>query len=255
MPEILLIFGIYIAKFSKSSPFVTQKNIAMGSSPSFLDPVVLPLLRGKHILDIACGFGRWGCLMRTNFFEWGLSEFPIVDGIDGDKGCVQHCRGLGVYREVKHAIVPTHIPPRSYDTVLASEVIEHVSKDEIIPFLDFCEKTARYRVVITTPNFECIRGGSDSPLGFNELDHHQCYVSQDFLKQRGYSILGAGFNASHVLWMRCILRLMKLLRLNNFSCFLGLSIAIPKLAHTTIAYKVILPFPDKITTHAGFNTD
>ena len=227
----------------------------MGSSPSFLDPVVLPLIRGKHILDVACGFGRWGCLMRTNFFEWGLNEFPIVDGIDGDKECVEHCRELGVYREVKHALLPIPMPPRSYDTVLASEVIEHFSMDEIISFLDHCEKTARYRVIITTPNFVCIRGGSYSPLGFNELDHHQCYVSQDYLKQRGYKILGAGFNASRVLWMKCILRLMKLLRINSYSCFLGLSLNIPALAHTTIAYKVISPFPDKIITHAGFNTD
>jgi ubiquinone/menaquinone biosynthesis C-methylase UbiE len=39
----------------------------VSSSPAFLDPVVLPLVKGTSVLDVACGLGRWGALPQSNF--------------------------------------------------------------------------------------------------------------------------------------------------------------------------------------------
>ena len=92
----------------------------MSSSPSFLDPVVLPLVRGSTILDVACGFGRWGCLLRTNFFEWGLSDPPVVDAVDAFAPNVEYVKRLNVYRNVWQAVLPCPLPRDTYTTILAS---------------------------------------------------------------------------------------------------------------------------------------
>ncbi|NJK90802.1 MAG: class I SAM-dependent methyltransferase [Blastochloris sp.] len=209
----------------------------MGSSPSFLDAAILPLIRGTRILDIGCGWGRWGCLLRTNYFEWGINNFPLVTGMDGDESCVNACKQLGVYDKVYCQMFPCVLKEKSFDTVLASEIIEHLTTDQVHLFLAECEKAARYRVIITTPNFQCIRGGSQGPLGYNELDHHQCFVSQTDLKKRGYTILGAGFSARSYLPARFLARFLKLLGFQDWKALSSLSIAFPKLAHTTIAFK------------------
>ena len=41
----------------------------MGGSPANLDPVVIPLVEGPRILDVGCGFGKWGHLCLTNYWE------------------------------------------------------------------------------------------------------------------------------------------------------------------------------------------
>ena len=48
----------------------------MSSSPSYLDPIILPLIIGESVLDVGCGYGRWGNLIQSNFWEAGLSSPP-----------------------------------------------------------------------------------------------------------------------------------------------------------------------------------
>ena len=55
----------------------------MSSSPSHLDPIILSHIKGTTVLDVGCGYGRWGCLLRTNYWESDLDYPPTVDGIDG----------------------------------------------------------------------------------------------------------------------------------------------------------------------------
>jgi SAM-dependent methyltransferase len=210
----------------------------MGSSPAFLDPVVLPLVRGSKILDVACGFGRWGCLLRSNYFEWGLKTFPEVTGVDGDMACCDYVRKLGVYSDVWQRVFPCELPEKAFDTVLASEIIEHLQTDQIEPFIASLQKAAKLRVIITTPNCECLRGGSETPLGFNELDAHHSYVSIKFFKQHGFTVHGAGFGNRTYLRTRIAAKMMGLLRLSP-QILQGLSYRWPEFSHTLVAYRDI----------------
>jgi len=210
----------------------------MASSPSFLDPVVLPLIRGSEILDVGCGYGRWGCLLHCNHFEWGLEEFPSIIGLDGDLSNCAHARSLGVYKEVWHRTVPCSLPNKHVDTVLASEIIEHLDFAQIDSLLDSLIACARQRVVVTTPNFECYRGGSISPLGFNELDHHLSHVKRDFLTERGFKVVGAGFHGGLTFQGRVLMKCLRIcgLAYTDWWPLNGLSYYWPSLAHTVVAY-------------------
>ncbi|MGK7876175.1 MAG: hypothetical protein AB4426_23625 [Xenococcaceae cyanobacterium] len=55
----------------------------MGSSPTYLDPIIIARLVGETVLDVGCGHGRWGHLIQSNFWEAGLTKPPKVDGLDG----------------------------------------------------------------------------------------------------------------------------------------------------------------------------
>jgi SAM-dependent methyltransferase len=164
----------------------------MSSSWSYLDPVVLPLLVGETVVDAGCGLGRWGALIETNYWEAHLPAPPLVDGFDAFEPNVEHCRKRGAYRHVWVHRLPQPLKGH-WDTVLACELLEHLPPERVEETLDVLERTARRRVIISTPNSHCPQDGSDTIVGFNELDAHVGYVPREQLRRRGYAILGAGF--------------------------------------------------------------
>jgi len=209
----------------------------MSSSPSFLDPVVLPLVRGSCILDVACGFGRWGCLFRTNFFEWGLSDPPVVDAVDAFAPNVEYVKRLNVYRNIWQAVLPCPLPRQTYSTILASEVLEHLPESALEETLKELEAAAMERVIVTTPNWKYLRGGGESFLGHNEFDHHLSFVSPAFLRRRGYQIFGAGFGNPRTFSLKCVVFGLRALGVRDFSLFSSLTKRFASLAHTTVAVK------------------
>ena len=209
----------------------------MSSSPVFLDPVVLPLIRGDNILDVACGYGRWGCLLRTNYFDCGLPKPPVVDALDAFAPNVEYVKKLGVYRDVWQTELPCPLPSEKYTTILASEVLEHLPLEAVGKTLEEFEAAAIQRVVVTTPNWECLREGGETFLGTNKLDHHLSYVSAKYLKQRGYQIYGAGFGNPRTLSVKLFTHSLRLLGVRDFSIFESLSKKWPSLAHTIVAVK------------------
>jgi hypothetical protein len=82
-----------------------------------MDPVVLPLIKGDSVLDAGYGLGRWGALIETNFWEAKLSKPPVVDGFDGFRPNIEHCRKRGAYRRVWSQTMPSD-PDGARDTVL-----------------------------------------------------------------------------------------------------------------------------------------
>ncbi len=204
----------------------------MSSSATFLDPVVIPLIAGESVLDVGCGYGRWGGLIRSNFWEAGLSHPPAVDGFDAFAPNVALSESTGTYRRVWHQQLPSAINGQ-WDTVLASEVIEHVAQDDVAGVLDTLERAARKRVIVTTPNFPYFRGGDETIVGFNEFEAHHAYVSQRDLAARGYMVTGAGFcNPRSVLF-----RGLRKLRVPGRRGLDSLPLAFPALGHTTVAWK------------------
>jgi SAM-dependent methyltransferase len=202
----------------------------MSSSWSYLDPVILPLIAGESVLDVGCGMGRWGALIETNYWEARLNSAPAVDGCDAFEPNVEHCRQRGAYRRVWVQTLPSPLDGR-WDTVLACELIEHIPQVRVAETLDLLEGAAAKRVIVSTPNSALYRGGSDTPLGFNELEAHVSYVPAELLKRRGYRIYGAGFGRYN---SRLALRAARW-RLRR--SLVSLPYRIPAIAETIVAVK------------------
>jgi 2-polyprenyl-3-methyl-5-hydroxy-6-metoxy-1,4-benzoquinol methylase len=185
---------------------------------------------GASVLDVACGYGRWCGLIRSNYWEAGLDSPPAVDGFDAFGPNVELCREHGCYRRVWQQTLPDEIDG-TWDTVLASEFIEHVRPDDVATVVAQLEACARRRIIFSTPNWEYMRGGEETKVGFNAFEAHHSYVPRSFFRERGYRIIGAGFGNPKKLIVKVGHRLGLAPHLHS------LTRAIPPLAELTIAVK------------------
>jgi 2-polyprenyl-3-methyl-5-hydroxy-6-metoxy-1,4-benzoquinol methylase len=164
----------------------------MSSSPSFLDPIILSLIVGETVLDVGSGYGRWGVLLTTNYWESGLQKSPVVDGFDAFQPNIDICYSRNCYRKVWKQIMPSSLEGK-WDTVLACEFIEHIDQNRVDSVVKILEDAAHQRVIFSTPNSPYFRDGCETYGGWNKFEAHLSYVSRNYFSLRGYKIIGAGF--------------------------------------------------------------
>jgi len=154
------------------------------SSSYLLDPFVMTLLveKGKSYLDVACGRGKWGYLIKTSH------KHPnrIIGG-DIDVQSIGYVKFHNVYDEVV-VLDGRYLPFRdkSFDIVLAIEVIEHMKKSEGYKLLDEAERVAKEKVVVPTPLL-------GARYWYSKKEHVSRWAVSDFRK-KGYTVRGVGFS-------------------------------------------------------------
>src|SRR5882672_8196386 len=142
---------------------------------------VIAQLQPEKVLDIGCGFGKYGVLIREYLDVW-------YERLDRDQWRVKlvGIEGWSSYRNPIHdyvysevhmgdarEIVPTL---GNFDLVLIADVIEHVEKDDARTLIDECFKRSPV-VVISTPAEFATQGDI---LG-NPLEvHRSCWQRSDF---------------------------------------------------------------------------
>jgi 2-polyprenyl-3-methyl-5-hydroxy-6-metoxy-1,4-benzoquinol methylase len=179
----------------------------VSSSPLYLDMPVVSLVRGDSVLDVGCGLGKWGVLLRANWYDGQMGGPPHVDGIDAFKPMVDVCASSGTYASVWQQELPASIDGQ-WDTVLASEVIEHIPQGDVDSVLIELERVAKLRVILTTPNWPAFRPGIETSVGYSEHEAHLSYVSRSEFSARGYStqVYGLGAKPLGRIAARCIRR-------------------------------------------------
>jgi SAM-dependent methyltransferase len=103
-------------------PFYDLEYTLTFHSPG-IEPWVLGLLsqvRPRSVLDVGCGLGFWGLVLRGYL---GVSHIVGVD-IDGDK--VEFARKLGVYDEVYVSDIRSFNYADSFDAIVAIESIHGI---------------------------------------------------------------------------------------------------------------------------------
>lgn len=183
----------------------------MGSSPAFLDPVVIPLVEGPRILDVGCGLGKWGYLCMTNYWETFAPQpdhTPEVVGIDGFFPNVQKAIQNGCYRTVIHGLLPLlPFENQSFDSVLLIEIVEHMEAGKDLQLIQEAKRVARRRVILSTPNFPTPRPGHKTMTGYNEMEAHLSFLSRRTLRRLGFRLYGAGLRRGPKEWRRILYRL------------------------------------------------
>jgi 2-polyprenyl-3-methyl-5-hydroxy-6-metoxy-1,4-benzoquinol methylase len=150
----------------------------MGSSPTFLDPIIIPLITGETVLDVACGYGRWCHLIQSNYWEAGLEQPPVIDGLDAFQANVDYCKQQNCYHQIWQQKLPSPLNGR-WNTVLACEMIEHIEQERVEEVVDILESVANKRIIFSTPNWPAFRPGEDTIVGYNDYEAHLSYVSHN----------------------------------------------------------------------------
>ncbi|KKQ98124.1 MAG: hypothetical protein UT23_C0005G0047 [Candidatus Woesebacteria bacterium GW2011_GWA1_39_12] len=154
---------------------------------SFLSSFTPSDLSNKTIVDIGCGKGLNGFLIRTTR---DLSGSKMI-GIDINENYLNFCKVHNIYDKLYKRKVPKiPIRDKSVDFLLCTEVIEHMTKKQGNELLNEVDRVTRGRALITTPNvFFQTHPGED------EDSHKSLWTSNDFRK-RGYKSYGIGLRTT-----------------------------------------------------------
>lgn len=144
----------------------------------------LPADRSVSIIDLGCGQGTLIHFLRQ-------AGFGNVAGIDASAEQVAAAWRLGI-EDVRQGDVMASLralPDQSYDVVIAFDLIEHFSKDELIPFVDEVWRVLKPggRWIIHAPNGESPFVGA---IRYGDITHEQAF-SRKSLTQL---LLSSGFS-------------------------------------------------------------
>jgi ubiquinone/menaquinone biosynthesis C-methylase UbiE len=163
---------------------------------------------GYRILDIGCGGGKWGFLLRLYWWctEKGKEESDYrkrkidsqpkrLDGIDIFLPHLKKLKDRKIYDNLIYGdacVLP--FKDNSFDVCIASEVLEHLDKDIGIKFLKEAERISKKSVILTTPKYPGKYGGVLTVDGFNLFDQHVSQWTLKELEKNGYKVFGVGFH-------------------------------------------------------------
>jgi 2-polyprenyl-3-methyl-5-hydroxy-6-metoxy-1,4-benzoquinol methylase len=151
----------------------------------------------ESILDIGVGMGQYGFLLRTNLENINLFEIDgsnarqrskdqwkiRIDGIEGYAGYLTAVHDYSYNRLIIGDALEllSAMKDRTYDLVLAVDILEHFYKEQGINFLKECKRVCRGSVLVSTPK-EFIE--QDVPA--NPLENHRSHWTEEDLKQCGF---------------------------------------------------------------------
>lgn len=116
----------------------------------FSEMLVSVDFKGKSVLDLGCGFGRWGHIIRSEVDNGGNEAFLV--GCDVFRECFKK---MGIHSPYDEMVVCDlrFLPFREKcaDFVVACEVIEHMEKCDGADFLKDLDRIACEQVIVSTP--------------------------------------------------------------------------------------------------------
>lgn len=133
------------------------------------------------LLDIGCGFDS-----PVKRFSARLER---TVGIDLFTPYLDRSRAASIHSEYLEADaldIEARFGPRSFDCVLALDLIEHLDKAHGLRLLDAMERVARRKVILFTPNGFVRQSAYDD----NPHQAHRSGWSPDEMRQAGYRLWG-----------------------------------------------------------------
>ncbi len=171
---------------------VERKGGGMGISPLCFDAYILENVVGTRILDVGCGHGKWGYLLK----KYAPPHSPRqVVGLDAFAPHVAALQREGIYDQVlvgKASSLP--FEDKSFDSIVVCEVLAHLPRPDADQLIAECRRVARHCFIVTVPHFHCQTGvGRETLNGFSEYEEHRYNYSYREFSRFGFTqIIGLG---------------------------------------------------------------
>lgn len=135
----------------------------------------------NSVLDVGCGFNSAIGRVRKTFYSEGIDIYkPSID--ISKKNKIHDNYKLGNIKTLEK-----YYKQKSFDAVIALDVVEHLDKKDAIELMEKMEKIARKKVIILTPNgfFHHARCNDENIY----QQHRSGWYPNDY-KKRGYKVYG-----------------------------------------------------------------
>jgi SAM-dependent methyltransferase len=146
----------------------------------YIDELELALAGCESILDLACGSSSPIRHLPKTFHAVGCDMFAAAVEESGKEGI--HDR----YLLMNALELDKRFSPKSFDCVLALDLIEHLEKDEGFRLLGMMEKIAKKKVIIFTPNGFL----PQEEFAGNILQIHKSGWSVEEMRKKGFRVIG-----------------------------------------------------------------
>ena len=134
----------------------------------------------KSVLDVGCGADSPLRRVKKTFYSEGVDVFG--ESIETSKNKKIH----DSYKLCDIKKLDSFYKKKSFDAVIALDVIEHLEKKESIKLIKDMEKTARKKVILLTPNGFYHQDAYDR----NPYQVHKSEWKRSDLEQLGYKVYG-----------------------------------------------------------------
>ena len=162
------------------------------SDPTLIHDMVriICIIKPKKVLDIGCGFGKWGFLCREftdiianryNPKDWQVQ----IDAIEIFKDYITPVHNY-IYDNITIGDIRKMIIV-DYDLIILGDVLEHMTKEEALKVLEDCRKSGK-NVVISTPKGYMPQG----KVLDNENERHIFGFEMKEMHDLGATIIDAG---------------------------------------------------------------
>lgn len=222
---------------------------SMPQSTFEIDQLIMEYLRNRDlknikllVLDIGCGRGKNGGIVKSNCLTSGLD--CLLLGVDIWRPNLVTCNKI--VRSYDSLILSDSLrlpfAKSSFDIIIATEILEHMKKEEGIIFLKDCEKLVKKGgfFIISTPQGE----QAQDEINNNKWEKHISAWEKKELKDLNFIVIGSQ------LVIRKPFRIFIPIRsipeknsvlIKNFILFLlsAFSCLLPSISGKLIAYKII----------------
>jgi 2-polyprenyl-3-methyl-5-hydroxy-6-metoxy-1,4-benzoquinol methylase len=167
-------------------PDVEQARRELASRAPYLRGLarlVMSEPRSARVLDVGCGYGAFLLALRE-------AGFASVEGIDASAQQVELAKRLGLdcVRQDDALDALRGAPDGSWDVIAALDLLEHLTKDEALAFVDEAHRVLSPggRLLLHVPNGEAIFAGA---VYFGDLTHEIAFTRRSLRQLLG----AAGF--------------------------------------------------------------
>jgi len=163
----------YFRFFRFFSPFYKK----LFTSPSWIECLKKELSNCNTVLDIGCGY--------NSPIQYCDVSFSV--GVELYEPYLQESKKKGIHNQyIKADIRRIEFKPKSFDAVVALDVLEHLIKEEGYKLIKKMEKWSRKKIFIIMPNGYLWQNGYDN----NPLQEHKSGWSAKELEKLGFKVFG-----------------------------------------------------------------
>lgn len=133
------------------------------------------------VLDVACGLS----------FKSKFIPAQIRVGVDIHEEYFKHIEIDVPYAVVKYDVrkLDEIFIPKSFDIVIALDIVEHLEKEESLKMMAYCEQIARKAVIIETPEGYVPQNMDIQGHGADEWQTHRCGWEVEEFENMGYKVV------------------------------------------------------------------